>query len=289
MGVKWMSEGPDTTGRTGVECFPDVGSTPIVDRKFKIAIWFEDEQKFDLVPFVFFMSAVNTVQKTFEFYFPDPPDSLTYENAILLMLARKTIFADRSGFIPDYDVYIFITASHMEGNYFSVQHGSLAHITTFGWEEHFSPPSVFEYLFHSILCNTIYALTDVKHHRYSIMGCQFEYTRIKEYDRVDIALGHICQEHSEQISDQLGEKGLSDCKFLFGLSWLGKPDEYGSIFYKMKELFSYDLRKDSGYMKGFLERVQTNLDAFWFDIGKELFKAIVLICVTYIIVKFGLR
>ena len=34
------------------------------------------------------------------------------------------------------------------------------------------------------------------------MGCQFEYTRIKELDRVDIALGFICQEHREMIRSE---------------------------------------------------------------------------------------
>jgi hypothetical protein len=284
-----MSASPDTASTTEAEASQDDRLAPVADRRFKIAIWFEDEQKFDLVPFAFFMSAANTVQRTFEFYFPDPPDSLTYEQAVPLMLAGKDIFADRGGAVPNYDVYIFITASHMEGNLFSIQYGNLARITTFGWEEQFSPPSVFEYLFHSILCNVIYALANIEHHHYSTMGCQFEYTRIKEYDRVDIALGHICQDHSREISDRLSEQVLADCKLLFGFSWLGKPDEYGSVFYKMKELFNYDLRKDSGYKKRFFERVQANIDALWFDIGKELFKAIILIVVAYLLLKFGLK
>jgi hypothetical protein len=116
------------------------------------------------------------------------------------------------------------------------------------------------------------------------MGCQFEYTRLKEYDRVDIA-----QEHREQISAELGEKAIDDSVFLFGFSWLGKPDDYGTVFYKMKELFSYDLRKDSGYKKKFLDRVQTNVDTIWFDMGKELFKAVILIVVAYLLFKFGLK
>lgn len=120
-------------------------------KRFKIAIWFEDDQAFELVPFVFFVSAANAVQQSFQFYFPDPPDSLIFETAVRRMESGETIFAERNGAVPDYDVYVFITASHMKDHLFFVQYGELVHITTFGWEEHFSPPSVFEYLFHSTL------------------------------------------------------------------------------------------------------------------------------------------
>jgi hypothetical protein len=177
----------------------------------------------------------------------------------------------------------------MKDNLFFIQYGPLVHITTFGWEEYYSPPSVFEYLFHSLMCGTVYALTGIEHHRYSTMGCQFEYTRIKEFDRVDIALGHICQEHQEQIRTVVGDSVLVDILALFKFSWLGKPDEHGTIAYKMMELFKYDLRKDSGYKKGFLERVQTSIDAIWFDMAKESFKAVILIVVAFLLVKFGLK
>lgn len=163
------------------------------------------------------------------------------------------------------------------------------HITTHGWEENFSPPSVFEYLFHSIMCGAIYALTSVHHHNEFTMGCQFEYTRIKELDRVDIALGFICQEHRDTIRSELGDTVLSEIESLFKFAWLGKPDEQGTVSYKMKELFNYDLRRDSGYKKRFFERAQANIDSLWFDIAKELFKGVILIVVAYLLFKFGLK
>jgi hypothetical protein len=57
----------------------------------------------------------------------------------------------------------------------------------------------------------------------------------------------------------------------------------------MKDLFNYDLRKDSGYKKKLLERVQDNLEGMWFDVTKELLKGIVLILVAYLLFKFGLK
>jgi hypothetical protein len=79
----------------------------------KVAIWFEGEQDFDLLPFIFFVASANAAQQSFQFYFPDPPDELTYEIAKSHMEANETIFITRK-----YDVYVFITSEHMRGNLF---------------------------------------------------------------------------------------------------------------------------------------------------------------------------
>ena len=255
----------------------------------KIAIWFEGEQQFDLLPFIFFVCSANAAQQSVQFYFPDPPDGLTYKAAAERHAKRQPVFTTEDDESIFYDVYVFITSDYMEGNLFFLEYGPLVHITTRGWQENFSPPSVFEYLFHSIMCGAVYALTTVHHHEESTMGCQFEYTRIKELDRVDIALGFICQEHREVIRSELGEAMLFDVESLFKFIWLGKPDEQGTVSFKMKDLFNYDLRKDSGYKKTFFERAQSNIDGIWFDMAKELFKGVVLIVVAYLLFRFGLK
>ena len=258
-------------------------------RTRKIAIWFEGEQEFDLLPFIFFVLSANAAQQSFQFYFPDPPDGLTYSAAEARQAKREPVLKSDHHKPVLYDVYVFVTSEYMEGNLFFVEDGPLVHITTHGWQENFSPPSVFEYLFHSIMCGAIYALTNVHHHEDFTMGCQFEYTRIKELDRVDIALGFICQEHRRGISAELGEAALADVESLFKFSWLGTPEEWGTVSFKMKDLFNYDLRKDSGYKKRFFERAQANIDGIWFDMAKELFKGLVLIVVAYLLFKFGLK
>jgi hypothetical protein len=258
-------------------------------RIYKIAIWFEREQEFDLLPFIFFVSSANAAQRSFQFYFPDPPDGLNYNAAAKRLEKREAIFSADGDAPVLYDVYVFITSDHMKGNLFFVEYGPLVHITTNGWQDNFSPPSVFEYLFHSIMCGAMYALTTIHHHEDSTMGCQFEYTRIKELDRVDIALGYICEEHRKVISSELGDATLADIEGLFKFSWLGESDEKGTVSFKMKDFFNYDLRKDSGYKKGFFERAQSNIDGMWFDMAKELFKGLVLIVVAYLLFKFGLK
>jgi hypothetical protein len=202
---------------------------------------------------------------------------------------RQPIFRNHDQEPIVYDVYVFITSKYMTGNLFFRQYGPLVHITTHEWQENFSPPSVFEYLFHSTMCGAIYALTSAHSHREFTMGCQFEYTRIKELDRVDIALGFMCEEHREIIRTELGDSILVDVESLFKFLWLGRPDQQGTISYKMKELFNYDLRKDSGYKKKFFERAQANIDSLWFDMTKELFKGVVLIIVAYLLFRFGLK
>jgi hypothetical protein len=232
---------------------------------------------------MFFIAGATEFQRSFQFYFPDQPDGLTFKSALEAQRAGKSVFAD------NFDVYIFITAEHMKGNLFFVEIGPLVHITTNGWQENFSPPSVFEYLFHSIMCGSIYAFCDstFRHHEEFTMGCQFEYTRVKEIDRIDIALGYICQEHEDQIAAQLGVPVLTDVKSLFKFEWLGEANKVGTVAYKMKDLFSYDLRKDSGFKKRFFERAQQNIDGFWFDMAKEVIKGIILIVVAFLLFKFG--
>ena len=213
---------------------PSIPAT--TDRVYKIAIWFEGEQQFDLLPFIFFVTSANCAQQKFQFYFPDPPEGLTYKVAEARQKKRQPIFKTDSDEEVFYDVYVFITSDYMDGNLFFIEYGPLVHITTHGWQENFSPPSVFEYLFHSIMCGAMYALTTIHHHEDFNMGCQFEYTRIKELDRVDIALGFICQEHREMIRSELGDTALVDVENLFKFSWLGKSEEQGTISLPAKGL-----------------------------------------------------
>jgi hypothetical protein len=149
---------------------------------------------------------------------------------------------------------------------------------------------VFEYLFQSLTCSALYVLCPVVHtHDEFTMGCQFEYNRVKERYRVAIALGFICQDDRNILREKFGEAILADIDCLFKFTWLGLADQPGTIAYNMKDLFNYDLRKDSGYKKKFFERVQPNIDTMWFDMGKEFVKGIVLIIVAYVMLKVGLK
>jgi hypothetical protein len=187
----------EAAGAETIKSHDSSASMPVL-RPRRVAIWFEGEQPFDLLPFIFFVSSANAAQESFQFLFPDPPYELTYEVAKSRMEKAEPIFKQ------GYDVYVFITAAPIPGNLFFLEYGPLVQITTSGWQENFSPPSLFEYLFHSIMCGTLYALCGIQNHDDFTMGCQFEYTRVKELDRVDIALGLICRDHLDQLRASLG-------------------------------------------------------------------------------------
>lgn len=254
------------------------------DKLIKVAIWFDGKQEFETIPFMFFVLSANAAQSSFVFHFPDPPDELSFSAAEERMNSGKEIHREK------YDAYIFITRKSIEGNLFFLEYGPLVLATTYKWKQKLSPPSVFEYLFHSMLCGVLYVLCNNlgSHENYSV-GCQFDYTRLKEVDRVDIALGYICREHRSIIGIELGESVLADVEKLFGFQWLGKADDANSPRYKMQDLFKYDLRRDSGFKKSFVERVQSNLDSIWFDLFKEIIKGAVLIAIAYIVFKLGLK
>ena len=188
---------------------------------YKVAIWFEGEQEFENLPLIFFVTGANQVQESFQFCFPDPLDE-DGETELTFAEARRRLDRGETIYDEAYDVYVFLTKEYMEGNLFFLEYGPLVQITTFLWEENFSPPSVFEYLFHCILCASLYALCPkLEGHPDFTMGCQFEYTRIKDHDRVDIVLGYVCPEHRKQICEKLGEHTYNDIQGLFKFNWLG--------------------------------------------------------------------
>lgn len=252
--------------------------------RWRIAVWLEGEQEFDIVPFMFFLLSTNSVQESFRFFFPDPPDALNYT------AARQRMTSGRSIFPIMYDAHLFITSEPIPGNLFFVTQGGIALITTSYWERNFSPPSLFEYLLHCIICCILYTLCDgLETHADSTVGCHFDYTRLKSHARIAIARGTICEDHRHVIDSELGPQALEAAITLLSLGWLGNLEAAGSVADKMKDYFKYDLKKDSGYKKRFLERVQSNLDTLWFDFLKEIFKGVVLIVIAFLLFKFGLK
>jgi hypothetical protein len=258
--------------------------SPESARPLRIAIWLESPTDIEELAFMFFVLSVNSAQSSLTFCFPDSPDDLTFSDAQRRMKVGEKIYSQ------EFAAYIFISSEPIEGNLFFLEHGPLVIVTSMGWDRHFAPPSLFLYLLHSILCGVTYALTDgVSSHQETTDGCQYDYTRIKAHRRVNIALGRICAEHAQQIADQLGEQFLNDLQLLFSFQWLGSADDSKSVAHKLKGYFNYDLNQDHGFKKTFLERVRPNLDALWFDIGKEVFKGMLLVGTTFLLIKFGLK
>ena len=88
-------------------------------------------------------------------------------------------------------------------------------------------PQYSNILFHSIMCSALYKLVDLEQHKHFTTGCQFEYSRIKKWNRVDITLGFICAQHKQDLCAKLGADVYADVDFLLKFSWLGKSSEPG--------------------------------------------------------------
>jgi len=250
----------------------------------RVAVWLEGPQEFDELAFMFFLLSTNTVQTSLLFCFPNSPDNLRYQDARTALKNGEDICENH------YDVHIFITAEQIGSNLFWKTHKNLAQITSSTWNRSFSPPSLFEYLVHSVICASTFILAgDMDTHDKDTTGCQFDYTQTKSHDRIDIALGFICADHRQQISKQIGASYLADIELLASFRWLGNIEESGSIASRLRAYFGQDLRRDSGYRKRFLERIQSNVDTLWFDFIKEIFKGVILIITTYALIVFGMK
>src|SRR5713101_445129 len=153
-----------------------------------VGIWFEGNQEFDKAAFMFFVLSMNKYQNSISFVFPDTLMSFT--------IAQARQDGGESIYEPELDMYVFITKRPLERNLFYRTQRKVALVTTATWERYFSPPSLFEYLTHAILTGTLFCITghQLDQHK-DTRGCQFEYNRIKQFARIDIALGHICGSH----------------------------------------------------------------------------------------------
>ena len=261
----------------------------------RVAIWFDGPQEVDPAAFIFFVLSTNDLQKSLFFLFPDLPDDdpkakpTEIQNLTYKLAAQRSREGSQISQI-EADCHIFITKAQLgEEDYFFIEEGSLVLVTTYKWDREFAPPSLFEYLFHCILCGVTYRLAAFHSHDQFTIGCPFDFTCTKANRRAGIVLGRICDDHARQVRERIGPDYFEDIQKLFSFEWIGKADEANSIAYKMRDYFRYDLKRDSGFQKSFWERTQPHLDTLWFDFGKELFKGLVLILIAYLLFKFGLK
>src|SRR3954466_12591275 len=104
----------------------------------KLAIFFDGKQEIDLLPFMFFVSSMNKLQRSFEFIFPDA-DIDTYATPISHREALSRQKNNEEIFRDTYDLYVFITKEGLEGNLFWESQERIGIITTAGWSSYFSP------------------------------------------------------------------------------------------------------------------------------------------------------
>ena len=270
--------------------------------RLKIAILFGTEPNFDCDAFKFFILYVNQIQKTYEFFFPDietpvfitkKKDKLNWNSS----LNNVEQFVSKKDFQSDHCVCI--VTNSFDNNFFFNTSKKHTIITTDIWDKQFSPPSLFEYLLHSIFTCLIYSqiklteitdeqmLMNIGSHK-ETRGCIADFTRQKYDDRIDIVLGYICDEHKKEIIDYYGEDYLKDVQYVIERNWIGDLETKNSPAFNLKHIFKIDIFKDSGFDKTWWDKVKGKFHEMPGTIISEVLKFILIALLTFYLIKLGI-
>jgi hypothetical protein len=278
--------------------------------RIKVTIVYGTEPNFEKDAFEYFILNVNKIQTVYEFSFPDicdengkqiHPKFSNNEKKINFSKSLERIdnFVTEKGIISDYCIAI-ITKS-FENNYFFNAASNSSVITTDIWEKHFSPPTLFEYLLHSIYTCLMYSKVvskdkilekeqlemNMRSHS-DMRGCIADLTRQKYQDRIAITLGHICEEHKEKILQVYGKEYLEQFLYVIGRSWIGEIDEISSVAYNLRHIFKFNINKDSGFNKTWWEKFQSKFYEIPGTLIGDVLKLLITVFLTYFLIKWGL-
>lgn len=232
-------------------------------KRKKVPIVFLNKPNFDELGFKFLVLNLNKLQQCFEFEFPEideysAGEERDYDDASVPLLEFQNYTRTES---LEGDYFIGIVTGIIGENLFWVEMVNHAIITTKQWQKHFSPPSVLEYLIHSII-GILIVMSDEKRtlssHR-PTRGCCLDYTFLKEDDKADIALGYICDNCASEIREKLGEDYLKCFEKMNSMEWLGEVEEMGTVAYDLKKYFKIDLNKDTGFHKTLWDKAKEHL------------------------------
>jgi len=257
-----------------------------------IAIVFGTEPNFNKDAFKYFLLSVNKIQNTYEFCFPDTKLRPYKKNICIYDLAFEPMeeILPKIKFNSDY--WVSIITKSFDNNYFFRGGKDIAVITTDVWDKYFSPPSLFEYLLHSIytclLCSYSTEGDIITSHR-ETKGCIADFTRNKYDDRIDIILGYVCDKHKEEIKSKIGETYLQELIYVTERKWIGNIEDKGSVAYNLKYIFKFDINKDSGFNKTTWDKIKDKFYEIPASLASEILKIILLALTTYFLVKFGLK
>ncbi len=245
---------------------------------------------FDVLSFKYFLLALNKVQDYYEFIFPDIEDiefSALEKSYEQLFEEFETI---KNKLEIETNYWIVILSEGLPNNYFFNSQGNVSFITTNVWNRLFSPPSLFEYLLHCITASLLFMhpkLSLSSHNE--TKGCVIDFTRIKEDDRVDIALGYICDLDRQHIVENIGKDYLKQIELIINRKWIGSIEDRGSIAYNLKHFFHFNIDHDSGFNKTFWEKALSKFEDLPLELIKLIIQGIIAILLTVILLKLGLN
>jgi hypothetical protein len=240
----------------------------IVKRK-KVSIIFLNKPNYDEEAIKYLILYMNKIQSIFEFEFPATEDNIFSKINTNL---RETIFIQLQEIIQESDIfsdyYIFLTTNYIEDNLYWLVMNNKTIVTTNAWQKYFVPPSLFEYILHSI-ASTLTCMAgfdfDLGSHN-ETRGCSLDYTYNKNEKKSDIILGYICDECKTNIINNLGEDYLEAFQKITDLSWLGDIKIRGSVANNLYKYFKVSLDKDTGFNKSYFEKIKGSFETLPKDI-----------------------
>jgi len=255
-------------------------------KRKKVSIFIGTKPGYDILALKYFILSINKIQSFYEFTFPDVHNYVLSkkENDGEIIINNFNNNPIKQSINADY--YIILIASHLNKNYFSVSLGNISVITSYSWEKYFSPPSLFEYLLHSIIA-CLLCMNEKLNFDYhtETRGCLLDYTRLKSDDRVDIAMGYICDEDKIFIINNTDEGYYKEILTIIDRSWIGSISQLHSVAYNLKLYFRFDIEKDSGLNKSSYEKIRDSL----YDVPKELLLLVFGTIITILLVILGFK
>ena len=121
------------------------------------------------------------------------------------------------------------------------------------------------------------------------VGCIADFAGNKYDDRIDIALGYICERHQDEIRTVFGEQYLDETIMVLERKWIGNLDEKGSVAYNLKHIFKFNIEKDSGFNKTAWDKLKEKFYEIPGNIVGEVLKVILTAFITYLLVKYGIQ
>ena len=269
--------------------------------RLRVFILFGTKPNFDKDAFKYFILYVNKIQNTYEFSFPDVADfPFNYKGDVEFESSQKKLSKFISSKKLKADHFITIITNSFNNNFFFNAEHKASIITTDVWEKSFSPPSLFEYLLHCIYSCLIYSqvkpdLSEISDEQLLInigshpdtRGCIADFTRQKTDDRIDIALGYVCEEHKKELEDYYGREYLHEVQRIIERNWIGDIDTKNSVAYNLKHFFRFDINKDSGFNKSLWDEIKDKFYELPGSLTGEVLKVILTALLIYFLVMLG--
>jgi len=260
--------------------------------KQPVSVLLLSEPDYDEFALKYFLLYLNKIQDYYEFAFPEPRDESifnfysqdTYDTEELFSSfeqVRSKVGFD-FGTAPVFFIVIINSridsAKANASDLFWDTRGNTAFITTRKWEGVFAPPSLFEYLMHCVIACLVQMNKKIHLDSHvEVRGCYLDYTYYKENDRVDIALGYVCDRCKTALSE-VGPDYYSQLAHVLSRTWIGNIRDFGTVAFNLKNFFNFDIDKDSGFREPEKTRREKIIDWFY-SVTNQAATSLVLIIV----------